>query len=129
MYKAPFTPPPNFFLAIADLEKFSTDNWDLAALKEGLHILDNYFPERLGNIWFIHASFLFMTLWKLIRPFIPKRTAEKLVFFGSDFREQLPRVIDPQVLPRAYGGTAPDPPLLFIGKLGPPGAQSLFPNS
>eukprot|EP00667_Euglena_gracilis_P011823 EG_transcript_12100 len=110
------------FTVLVDLEGFGFANADLPALKNCLSILDQCYPERLGNLWFIHANFIFMNLWKMVRGFINPNTANKIHFFGADFREQLLACVDADVLPRMYGGNAPDPPAQFLGRYPPPGA-------
>lgn len=41
---------------------------------------------------------------------LPPNTANKIHFFGADFREQLLACVDADVLPRMYGGNAPGHP-------------------
>eukprot|EP00668_Euglena_longa_P016236 GGOE01020464.1.p1 GENE.GGOE01020464.1~~GGOE01020464.1.p1 ORF type:complete len:385 (-),score=126.08 GGOE01020464.1:169-1323(-) len=111
------------FSVLVDLEGFGLANADLATLKNCLTILDQCYPERLGNLWFIHANFIFMNLWKMVRGFVNSNTANKIHFFGGDFREQLAACVDAEQLPRKYGGCAPDPPTQFLGRYPPPGAE------
>uniref|UniRef100_A0A7S1IMF2 CRAL-TRIO domain-containing protein n=1 Tax=Eutreptiella gymnastica TaxID=73025 RepID=A0A7S1IMF2_9EUGL len=99
--------PATQFSVLVDLNGFGYANADLTALKSTLSILDNYFPERLGNLWFIHANFVFMSLWKVVKSFIPVQTASKIFFYGPDYQERLRESIDPRVLPNAYGGQEP----------------------
>jgi len=106
---------------LVDLDAFGYSNADLTALKNCLSLLDQCYPERLANLWFLHANFLFMNLWKVVKGFVPPATAAKIHFFGSDFKDQLLENIDAAVLPHAYGGTAPDPDVRFVGRYGPPG--------
>ena len=109
------------FSVLVDLEGFGYSNSDLSCLKNSLTIIDNYFPERLANMWFIHANWLFMKLWAVVKPWVAPRTAEKIHFFGAEYEQRLPELIDPQVLPKQYGGRATNPPVKFIGRLHPPG--------
>ena len=111
------------FSVLVDLEGFGYANADMTCLKNTLSILDNFFPERLGNLWFIHANFVFMSLWKVVKGFVDPRTASKIHFYGPEFKEMLPAQIDPAVLPEKYGGQAPNPPVVFIGRLHPPGVK------
>ncbi|CAN0148035.1 unnamed protein product, partial [Hapterophycus canaliculatus] len=48
-----------------------------------LHILQNHYPETLGQAFFVSPPFVFKGFWKVIYPFIDKDTKEKFVFVSG----------------------------------------------
>jgi len=67
------------FVVIVDFSNLGYSNFDLEGTKVMVEVLEAYFPERLGVSVCINTGWLFWILWKLISPFIPKRTREKVV--------------------------------------------------
>ncbi|KAJ6832114.1 phosphatidylinositol/phosphatidylcholine transfer protein SFH2-like [Iris pallida] len=93
------------FLCIADLQGWGYSNCDIRAYLAGLDILQNYYPEKLGKVLLIHVPYLFMKAWKIICPFIDKRTKEKFVFVeDKNLKATLLEEIDESQLPEIYGG-------------------------
>ena len=43
------------------------------------HVWDNY-PEMIGKVLIVNAPALFSTLFKAVKPFIPERSRDKLVY-------------------------------------------------
>ncbi len=54
---------------------------------ETLKILQDYYCERLGEAMLLNPPGVFRVLWKLIRPFIDKRTLKKINFLPRNFKE------------------------------------------
>jgi len=54
---------------------------------ETLKILQDYYCERLGEAMLLNPPSVFRVLWKLIRPFIDKRTLRKISFLPRNFKE------------------------------------------
>lgn len=72
---------------------------------------DNY-PERLHKAIVINAPRYFPVFWRIVRPFLSERTANKLILFGKDeqaWRRALLESIEPDQLPQYWGGTRCDP--------------------
>jgi hypothetical protein len=93
------------FVVIFELEGFSRSAFDLEILKFIIRILSNNYPERLGALWFVNESWVFWLCWKLVSPFIPPATKDKIFFLGTTYREVLGRIFRPEDLLEAYGGT------------------------
>ena len=63
--------------------------------------------ERLGELYFLNAPFIFWGLWRLIAPLVHPATRAKIRFAsGGAGRAALLAAVDPHVLPAAYGGAA-----------------------
>lgn len=63
-----------------------------------------YYPERLGKIYVINAPWVFPFFWKLVRGWIDKKTAEKVVVLGKNYQKQLLKCIPAEHLPEEFGG-------------------------
>ncbi|CAA0816406.1 Sec14p-like phosphatidylinositol transfer family protein [Striga hermonthica] len=100
------------FTVIADLQGYGYCNSDVRGCLASLSILQDYYPERLGKVYNIHVPYVFMTLWKIICPFIDKNTRKKIVFVENKrLRETLLEDIDESQLPEVYGGKMPLVPI------------------
>ncbi|XP_051135204.1 uncharacterized protein LOC127254241 [Andrographis paniculata] len=93
------------FTIIADLQGYGYCNGDVRASVATISILQDYYPERLGKMLFIHVPYIFMTTWKIIQPFIDKNNRKKIVFVeNSKLHATLQEEIDENQLPEIYGG-------------------------
>ncbi|GFQ04663.1 random slug protein 5 [Phtheirospermum japonicum] len=93
------------FTILADLKGYGYSNNDVRGFIPILSILQNYYPERLGKLLFIHVPYIFLTAWKIINPFIDKNTKKKIVFVENKRVEAtlLEEIYESQ-LPEMYGG-------------------------
>ncbi|CAH1419069.1 unnamed protein product [Lactuca virosa] len=93
------------FVAIADVEGWGYSNSDIRAYLASISILQEYYPERLGKMFFLHVPYIFMAAWKMIYPFIDKKTREKIIFVeNKELKSTLLKDIDESQLPEIYGG-------------------------
>ncbi|XP_062026030.1 uncharacterized protein LOC133742387 isoform X2 [Rosa rugosa] len=93
------------FIFIGDLEGWGYSNSDIRAYLGAVSILQDYYPERLGKMFVVHVPFVFMTVWKIICPFIDNKTKEKIVFVENKMlKSTLLEEIDESQLPEKYGG-------------------------
>ncbi|KAL2462808.1 Sec14p-like phosphatidylinositol transfer family protein [Forsythia ovata] len=93
------------FTIIGDLKGYGYANCDIRAYIAALSILQDYYPERLGKVFVINAPYIFMTVWKIIYPFIDQNTKKKIVFVGNkQLHSTLLEDIDENQLPEIYGG-------------------------
>lgn len=57
-------------------------SWKLST--QGLWLLiswmQDYYPERLGKLFILHAPYIFMKVWKIVYPFIDNKTKKKVMF-------------------------------------------------
>jgi hypothetical protein len=92
---------------------------DAAASKRS----EDFYPQLLGTMFIFNSPGWLSGFWTLVRPFFPKRVAEKIVFLPSlskmkkpkkDF-ESISRHIPEAHLPEKYGGMNKTWPLLHAG--------------
>ncbi|KAK6920436.1 CRAL-TRIO lipid binding domain [Dillenia turbinata] len=100
------------FMIIGDLEGWGYANSDIRAYLGALSILQDYYPERLGKLFIVHVPYIFMTVWKVVYPFIDNNTKKKIVFVENKrLRLTLLEDIEESQLPQVYGGNMPLVPI------------------
>ncbi|GLU20820.1 hypothetical protein SLE2022_370010 [Rubroshorea leprosula] len=93
------------FVVIGDLEGWGYANSDVHGYMAALSIVQDYYPERLEKLFVVHAPYLFMTVWKIVYPFIDNKTRKKIVFVeNKNLKSTLLEEIDESQLPDIYGG-------------------------
>ncbi|XP_071506050.1 SEC14-like protein 2 [Diadema antillarum] len=70
-----------------------------------VNMCEHHFPELLYRIYIVRAPRLFPLLYSLIKPFLGEHTKNRTVFCKDNFADELLKQIDPEVLPRYWGGT------------------------
>uniref|UniRef100_A0A7N0TM02 CRAL-TRIO domain-containing protein n=1 Tax=Kalanchoe fedtschenkoi TaxID=63787 RepID=A0A7N0TM02_KALFE len=93
------------FIALADVGGWGYTNSDIRGYLAALSILQDCYPERLAKMFMINAPYIFMTVWKVIYPFIDNKTKKKIVFVEK--KKQLSTLledIDESQLPEVFGG-------------------------
>ena len=80
----------------------------MAVSKATLGILQDHYPERLGQMLIANPPMLFSTFWSCISPFIDPVTRAKVVFLkgGAAGHQQLQEHVDASQLNASFGGTA-----------------------
>lgn len=66
---------------IRDAPPMSTTKWTI-------HILQDYYPERLYKGYVLNAGVVFRTFWGLVRPFLDPVTKEKVVMCHGEKQTQ-----------------------------------------
>ncbi|KAL7114381.1 hypothetical protein ACP275_04G117900 [Erythranthe tilingii] len=93
------------FTVIADLKGYGYANSDVRGCIAALSTLQDYYPERLGKLFFIHVPYIFSTLWKIVYPFIDKNTKKKVIFIENKrLHTTLLEEINESQLPEIYRG-------------------------
>jgi len=64
----------------------------------------NYYPEILGNLYIINSGLLFKTAWAVCKAFLDEKTKKKITTLGTDYKKHLLEFVEPQNLPRIFGG-------------------------
>ncbi|GAV81745.1 CRAL_TRIO domain-containing protein/CRAL_TRIO_N domain-containing protein [Cephalotus follicularis] len=96
------------FVLIADLEGWGYSNSDIRAYLAALSLVQEYYPERLGKMFIVHSPYIFMSVWKILHPFIDNKTRKKIIFVDNKKLEStLLEEIDESQLPQIYGGQLP----------------------
>jgi len=65
---------------------------------------DNY-PDLLGEYYVINAPWWFRGFFAMAKYMIDKDTRKKIHIYGSDWQEELKKVVGEERLPKEYGGT------------------------
>jgi hypothetical protein len=61
-----------------------------------------HFPETIAKITSCGNNMMAVGIWKIIRPFVPKHTTEKITVLGSSFQEELLKSIEGSAI-EAFG--------------------------
>eukprot|EP00438_Fugacium_kawagutii_P031218 Skav220813 [mRNA] locus=scaffold150:525464:526495:+ [translate_table: standard] len=77
----------------------------ISCFRDYLLIVQRYYPETLGALFFLNAPTVFLGIWRLIKNWIDPVTASKMHLLGSDYQRELLEHIHPDQLPVEYGGT------------------------
>ncbi|KAM7273356.1 hypothetical protein ACFE04_028020 [Oxalis oulophora] len=93
------------FTIIGDLQGWGYANSDIRGYLSALSVLQDCYPERLGKVFIVHAPYIFMTVWKIIYPFIDNKTKTKIEFVPNKcIKSTMLQLIDESQLPEIYGG-------------------------
>jgi len=68
------------------------------------NLAQDYYPEMLGQMYFINTGFLFSAAWSIVSVFLDAKTTKKIVMLGSDYLTELKKHIDMDNLPKSLGG-------------------------
>ncbi|KAJ8752629.1 hypothetical protein K2173_005518 [Erythroxylum novogranatense] len=100
------------FVVIGDLGGWGYANSDIRGYLAALSIVQDYYPERLGKVYIVHAPNIFKSVWKIVWPFIDQRTREKIVFVEEKLlKSTLMEGIEESQIPEIYGGQLPLVPI------------------
>ncbi|KAK9860450.1 hypothetical protein WJX84_009180 [Apatococcus fuscideae] len=91
-------------LCLIDLSGLRMGNLDVEGLKALFDLLQRHYPERLAELWFLKAPFIFWGLWRIVSPFLAEGTRRKIRFMSSF--DELQNSMSAEVLPERYGGKA-----------------------
>lgn len=93
---------------IVDISGVSlTQFWSLKShLQDASVLATAHYPETLGRTFVVGAPAFFPTAWNYLKPwFDPITVAKVFILPASQVKPTLERYIDPQNLPKRYGGT------------------------
>merc|ERR1712107_505591 len=70
-----------------------------------------HYPNRVAQVFFINAFWSFEMVWRIVRPLLHERAQRKVCIASpEETADCLRALILPDLLPREYGGMAPDYP-------------------
>ncbi|KAJ2558226.1 hypothetical protein EV175_000891 [Coemansia sp. RSA 1933] len=87
---------------VFDTTDMALANMDWTFFKTFLHYLEHYYPECLGLVLIYNASWVFYSLWKIVRPLLDPVVVSKVQFATT--AEEMHRFIAPVNLPKAFNG-------------------------
>jgi len=85
------------------LSHLSSDNYNMFKIFNH-YDADNY-PETIRRVFLINSPSVFTIGWKVAKKFLDPITIQKIVILGTDYQDELCKVIPPDCIPKAYGGT------------------------
>lgn len=94
-------------VVVFDCSGIKMSNFSLSMTKNTFQNVFNYYAERQYRVFVLYSDFLTRTLYKIMKPFIPDRTVQKIVFLNSninDIRARLLEEWDLDVIPIELGG-------------------------
>ncbi|KNE65498.1 hypothetical protein AMAG_11117 [Allomyces macrogynus ATCC 38327] len=91
---------------IFDLADVSQRNRDLDMVIELAKTFNAHFPECLDEFYMFPSSFLASTLWSMVRPFLDKDTADKIILVSQPvFLTKCADLHEPTSIPERWGGS------------------------
>ncbi|KAI9140960.1 CRAL-TRIO domain-containing protein [Paraphysoderma sedebokerense] len=76
----------------------------LPYLRAITQIDQDYYPERLEKVVLVNAPGMFSRIWSIIKGWIDKKVADKVMILGSNYQSTLLDLVDPTTLPKYLGG-------------------------
>eukprot|EP00286_Rhodomonas_abbreviata_P016761 CAMPEP_0181316032 /NCGR_PEP_ID=MMETSP1101-20121128/15681_1 /TAXON_ID=46948 /ORGANISM="Rhodomonas abbreviata, Strain Caron Lab Isolate" /LENGTH=273 /DNA_ID=CAMNT_0023423257 /DNA_START=80 /DNA_END=901 /DNA_ORIENTATION=- len=104
------------FTLVFDLTGYGLKNSDSAWCWTVISRLQKSFPERLGTCLILNAPRVFGLLWSVIKPWIAKRTSDKILFVDGDYQAKLKAFIADDNIPVLLGGTMDITPQRYIAQ-------------
>jgi hypothetical protein len=102
--KSLLRPPGETVTIVFDMNKTTLKNIDIKSVQFMVTTLTNYYPESLGKVLILYATWIVNGAWKIVRPWLDPVTAAKVLFIKP---EELTNYIDAENLPVEYGGKDP----------------------
>lgn len=109
-------------LRVVDMVDFSFLQMDrnyIRADGAAAKVLEDYYPQLLGQVLVINGPAVLNAVWALFRPFFPKRMVEKVDFLSATKPSHVNRFasyISIENLPQRYGGKNPEWPVPYGGQ-------------
>lgn len=76
-----------------------------AFIQIAIKIAQDYYPEMMAKMFLVNTGFTFKACWAAVKPFLDKKTIEKISVLGSDFKKELNAWVDDDQIPAFLGGT------------------------
>lgn len=92
---------------LIDFHGFNLSNVSLKVTQETAHVLQSHYPERLGVAILYNPPKFFEPFWKLAKPFLEAKTANKVKFAYSDDANSMrvmEEVFELEKLESSFGG-------------------------
>ena len=73
-------------------------------VRQATGISQNYYPERLGQLYLINAPWGFSSAFAVVKRFLDPVTVAKIHILGGTFITELTKQIPKESLPKEFGG-------------------------
>eukprot|EP00357_Protocruzia_adherens_P004485 CAMPEP_0115004304 /NCGR_PEP_ID=MMETSP0216-20121206/19116_1 /TAXON_ID=223996 /ORGANISM="Protocruzia adherens, Strain Boccale" /LENGTH=304 /DNA_ID=CAMNT_0002370253 /DNA_START=52 /DNA_END=966 /DNA_ORIENTATION=- len=90
---------------IYDRNGFTSANKDsslMSLMKRIVSMMQDYYAERLSDVYVLHTNWFYWLVWNIIKPFLAKKTKEKIHIMSKP--EDLLEHFDADMLSTEYGG-------------------------
>lgn len=81
-------------LAVVNMDGCSAWEVPVEDFKRCIRVLTSCYRARLNKLLVINSPYIFFTVWRLIRGFLPERTAAKVNILSSDYLAELLKLCD-----------------------------------
>ncbi|CAF3438627.1 unnamed protein product [Rotaria sp. Silwood1] len=105
-YRKLLQPPMESVTVVFDMAGCEAKNMDLHQIKFLITLLDNYYPDSLGQILILNFPWILGKSWTIIKGWLNPTVQKKVRFIQSE--EELNELIDLSVLPKRLYGAQPD---------------------
>ena len=68
-------------------------------------IIQDYYPEMLGKLFMINSNFMVMAAWRIVKPWLDKKTRNKIEIHSGVPLDKLAEFVDKENLPEFMGGS------------------------
>lgn len=92
---------------LIDFQGWNMSSISVKVTRETAHILQDYYPERLGIGILYNPPKIFESFWKMVKPFLETKTFKKVKFVYSDdpqSQKTMEELFDMDKLDSAFGG-------------------------
>ncbi|KAK2984674.1 hypothetical protein RJ640_006657, partial [Escallonia rubra] len=92
---------------LIDFHGFNMSHISVKVTKETAHVLQEHYPERLGVAILYNPPKFFEPFWKVVKPFLEPKTANKVKFVYSDdpnSKKIIEELFDMNQIESAFGG-------------------------
>ncbi|CAH1802360.1 unnamed protein product, partial [Owenia fusiformis] len=72
-------------------------------------ILEDFYPETLKYCLICNAPRIFPVIYNLVKPFLSENSRKRIRILGSNYQEELQKLIDKSEIPQCWGGTKVGP--------------------
>lgn len=87
-----------------EMTSANRDSGLISLFRQLVSMLQDFYAERLGALYILHVNWFFWAIFKIIRPFLSKKTSEKIHVLGN--LDELKEFFDSSNLMQEYGGSS-----------------------
>jgi len=96
------------YLLVIDMEGAGFSNFSLQGVQLMVAESNTNYPDRLSQVYVLGCNATVLGIWHMTQQVIHPRTRRKVqLISSSDVRKTMMELVDPELLPPHYGGSAP----------------------
>lgn len=102
------TNPFEQYVLVLDVLGATRRNFSMTAIQVMIHESNNYYPDRVAQIFVLGVNLAVRSLWSLVSPMVMPRTRKKTELIKeADVPNLMRQLVGHEKLPEEYGGSAP----------------------